>query len=56
MRVLVDEIHDVEAVAACDHRFEDRAAADLGAAAEHRFDRERALGDGAPGDVEVLAR
>ena len=36
--------HDVEAVAARDHRLEDRAAADLGAAAEHRFDRDGALG------------
>ena len=40
MRVLFDEIDDVEAVAACDQRFDDRVAGEFGAAAEHRFDAE----------------
>jgi hypothetical protein len=46
--------HDIEAVAARHHGLEDRAAADLGAAAEHRFDGDGALIDVGPADVEIL--
>ena len=48
------EEHQIEAVAARHHGFEDGAAADLGAAAEHRFDCHGALRHVGPGHGEVL--
>src|SRR6185503_473223 len=51
---VVEEIDDIEAVAARDQRLDHRVAGDFGAAAVHRLDPERALGDEVPGDVEIM--
>ena len=48
------EKHKVETVASRNHRFEYGAGTDLGAAAEYRLDRDRALRDRCPGHRKVL--